>query len=116
MIIATSPFARHQRQAETKKPNKAHPVLISSRKRNQDCFTYIAMKVLVFGATGNAGKEIVNHCFADERITKVVIFTRKAVPIDIESHPKAEVVMHQDFSQYPEDMMRRLEGAEVCLW
>ncbi|KAL7794387.1 hypothetical protein V8C37DRAFT_401410 [Trichoderma ceciliae] len=74
------------------------------------------MKVLIAGVTGNAGQEIVNHCFADERITKVIILTRKAVPIDVESHPKAEVVMHHDFSQYPEEMMRRLEGAQVCLW
>ncbi|KAH6609844.1 hypothetical protein Trco_003190 [Trichoderma cornu-damae] len=74
------------------------------------------MKVIVAGVTGNAGGEIVSHCFADERVAKVIILTRKAVPIDIESHPKAEVVMHQDFSQYPEDMMRRFEGAEICLW
>lgn len=74
------------------------------------------MKVIVFGSTGATGSEIVNHCFADERITKVIIVTRKAVPIDVESHPKAEVVMHHDFTQYPEEMMRRFEGAEVCLW
>ncbi|PNP44114.1 hypothetical protein TGAM01_v203344 [Trichoderma gamsii] len=74
------------------------------------------MKVIVAGVTGHAGSEIVNHCFADERITKVIILTRKSVAIDVESHPKAEVVLHQDFSQYPEEMMRRFEGAEICLW
>jgi nucleoside-diphosphate-sugar epimerase len=74
------------------------------------------MKVIVAGVTGHAGSEVVNHCLADERITKVIILTRKSVAIDIESHPKAEVVLHQDFSQYPEEMMRRFEGAEVCLW
>lgn len=74
------------------------------------------MKVIVTGATGVLGKEIVRQCLEDSRITKVVILTRRAVSMDIESHPKTEVMMHQDFSRYSEDMLRRLEGASACLW
>ncbi|KAK5996827.1 Leucinostatins biosynthesis cluster protein T [Cladobotryum mycophilum] len=74
------------------------------------------MKVIVTGATGTAGQAVIKQCLEDDQITKVIVLTRKAVPIDIESHPKAQVVMHQDFSQYPEEMMRRFEGAEACLW
>lgn len=74
------------------------------------------MKVIVTGATGTAGREIVRNCLADARITKVVILTRRAVSGDVESHPKAEVVMHQDYSRYSDDLLRRLEGAEVCIW
>ncbi|KAI5457034.1 hypothetical protein BGZ63DRAFT_82454 [Mariannaea sp. PMI_226] len=74
------------------------------------------MKVIVTGATGVVGKEIVRQCLADVRITKVVILTRRAVSMDVESHPKTEVVMHQDFSKYSEDLLRRLEGASACLW
>ncbi|KAF7560643.1 hypothetical protein G7046_g3514 [Stylonectria norvegica] len=73
------------------------------------------MKVIVTGATGAAGKEIVKNCIADARITKIVILTRRAVSGDVESHPKCEVVMHQDFSRYSDDLLRRLEGAEACL-
>ncbi|CAM1510849.1 Fc.00g083620.m01.CDS01 [Cosmosporella sp. VM-42] len=74
------------------------------------------MKVIVTGATGMAGKEIVKQCIADARITKVVILTRRAVSMDVESHPKAEVVMHQDYSRYSDELLRRLEGSEACIW
>ncbi|KAJ3510389.1 hypothetical protein NM208_g15537 [Fusarium decemcellulare] len=73
------------------------------------------MKVIVTGATGMVGKEIVRNCLADPRITKVVILTRRAVSMDIESHPKADVMMLQDFSRYSDDLLRRLEGASACL-
>ncbi|PNY26803.1 Uncharacterized protein TCAP_03262 [Tolypocladium capitatum] len=74
------------------------------------------MKVIVTGATGNAGREVVKHCLENPRITKVVILTRRAVSMEVESHPKVEVVMHQDFTQYPEALMRRLDGAQACMW
>ncbi|KAK7390683.1 hypothetical protein QQX98_013368 [Neonectria punicea] len=74
------------------------------------------MKVIVTGATGVVGKEVVRQCLADPRITRLVILTRRAVSMDVESHPKAEVVMHQDFSRYPDDLLRRLQGASACLW
>lgn len=74
------------------------------------------MKVIVTGATGVVGKEIVRNCLQDARITKVVILTRRAVSMDVESHPKTEVVMHQDFSRYSDELLTRLEGASACLW
>ncbi|KAH7213908.1 hypothetical protein BKA60DRAFT_542533 [Fusarium oxysporum] len=74
------------------------------------------MKVVVTGATGMVGNEIVKHCLADARITKVVILTRKAVSMDIESHPKADVIMIQDFARYSDEVLRRLEGSSACLW
>ena len=74
------------------------------------------MKVIVTGATGLVGREIVQQCLADPRITKVVILTRRAVSMDIESHPKADVVMRQDFSRYSDDLLSRLEGSSACLW
>ncbi|RSL63073.1 hypothetical protein CEP54_005438 [Fusarium duplospermum] len=74
------------------------------------------MKVIVTGATGLVGREIVQQCLSDPRITKVVILTRRAVSMDIESHPKADVVMLQDFSRYSDDLLSRLDGASACLW
>ncbi|KOS22475.1 hypothetical protein ESCO_002088 [Escovopsis weberi] len=74
------------------------------------------MKVIVTGATGTVGKAIVQQCLQDEHITTVIILTRRAVSMDFESHPKVQVVLHQDFSQYPAEMMRGFEGAEACLW
>ena len=74
------------------------------------------MKVIVTGATGSAGQGIVEACLADERITKIIIVTRRNVAGDVESNDKVEVVLHSDFSEYPDELMTRLEGAEACLW
>ncbi|CAH0025303.1 unnamed protein product [Clonostachys rhizophaga] len=74
------------------------------------------MKVIVTGATGTAGRGIIKACLADPRITKVVILARRAVAGEVESHPKTEVIMHHDFSHYPDELMERLVGAEACLW
>ncbi|KAF4966518.1 hypothetical protein FSARC_5760 [Fusarium sarcochroum] len=74
------------------------------------------MKVVVTGATGTVGNEIVKRCLSDARINKVVILTRRAVSMDIESHPKADVIMVQDFIRYSDEVLRRLEGSSACLW
>jgi uncharacterized protein YbjT (DUF2867 family) len=74
------------------------------------------MKVIVAGATGLAGQGIARAALEDERISKVLIITRRAAAKDIESNPKSEVILHQDFSTYPEDLLKKLEGAEACLW
>ncbi|KHN99372.1 NAD(P)-binding domain protein [Metarhizium album ARSEF 1941] len=74
------------------------------------------MKVIVTGPTGRAGQEVVKKCLEDERITKVVILTRRGLSGEIESHPKADVIMHQDFTQYSDYLVRRMQGAEACIW
>lgn len=74
------------------------------------------MKVVVTGATGMVGNEIVKRCLEDPRITKVVILTRRAVSMDIECHPKADVIMVQDFARYSDQVLRQLEGSSACLW
>ena len=74
------------------------------------------MKVIVTGATGTAGQGIVRACLADERITKILILTRRPVAKEVEEDAKVEVVLHEDFSTYPDTLMTRLQGAEACLW
>jgi uncharacterized protein YbjT (DUF2867 family) len=74
------------------------------------------MKVIVTGATGTAGQGIVKACLADNRISKVIILTRRAVAKEVEADSKVEVVLHDDFSHYPEELMQKLHGAEACLW
>ena len=74
------------------------------------------MKVIVAGATGAAGREAVKHCLADDRGTGVFILTRRALPDNISKHAKATVVIHEDFSSYPESILEQLAGAEICLW
>lgn len=74
------------------------------------------MKVIVAGATGEAGRGIVQACLDDERITKLILLTRRNVAPEVEKDPKVEVIYHQDFSTYPDELMQQLHGAEACLW
>lgn len=74
------------------------------------------MKIVVAGATGEAGRGIVSACLADERITEIIIITRRSVAPEVEQHPKVEVIYHKDFSTYPEELMEQLHGAEACFW
>lgn len=74
------------------------------------------MKVMVTGATGTAGQGIVKACLADERVTKVLIVTRRTVAKEVEKHAKVEVTLHEDFSNYPDELMAKLQGAEACFW
>lgn len=74
------------------------------------------MKVIVTGATGNAGRATLDHCLTDDRITKVFVLSRRALPDEISNNTKVEVIIHSDFLQYPDSLMDQLAGAEVCLW
>lgn len=75
-----------------------------------------AMKIIITGATGTAGQGIVKACLADDRITSILILTRRQVAKEVEQDPKVEVIIHEDFSTYPDDLMTKLQGAEACLW
>jgi uncharacterized protein YbjT (DUF2867 family) len=74
------------------------------------------MKVIVTGSTGLVGSALLRQCIADDRITKVFALTRKALPDEVTKNPKIAVIIHQDFSTYPEGLLSQLAGAEGCLW
>ncbi|KAI5456379.1 hypothetical protein BGZ63DRAFT_429038 [Mariannaea sp. PMI_226] len=77
------------------------------------------MKVIVTGGTGFIGSSVIRQCIANEAITQVFALVRKELPADIqkeENFAKVKVVVHEDFSSYPEDIMQQLEGAEACIW
>jgi hypothetical protein len=48
-------------------------------------------------------------------VTKVSILSRRPVPM-AEGHPKANVIIHTDLTNYPPELLNQLEGAEGCVW
>ena len=74
------------------------------------------MKVIVAGATGEAGRGIVQACLDDDRITKLIVLTRRSVDSQVEKDSRVEVIYHKDFSTYPKELMQQLQAAEACLW
>ena len=76
----------------------------------------MTMKVLLTGASGTIGKEVLNQCLVRPDITSVVAFSRRELPAEVTSNKKLEVVILKDFKSWPQETLERLKTAEVMLW
>lgn len=70
------------------------------------------MKILVTGATGLVGAEVIRQAINDTTITEIIALTRS--PIDIQ-HPKLKTIIHKDFLKY-DDLGEVLKEVDACLW
>jgi uncharacterized protein YbjT (DUF2867 family) len=55
------------------------------------------MKLIITGATGMVGSEVLRQAIADYEIEEVTAIVRR--PVDI-THPKLKTIIHQNFSDY----------------
>ena len=74
------------------------------------------MKFIVTGATGLVGAAVLKHCIARSEISSIVVITRKPIPAELANHAKVTAIVHEDYLTYPEDLIDKCRGAEVCLW
>ena len=74
------------------------------------------MKIVVTGATGFVGSGVLEICIEDSRITSIVALSCRELPVDLTSNEKLKVIIHQDFSQYPDELLHELRDARACLW
>jgi len=74
------------------------------------------MKVILSGATGFIGREVLNQALAHPAITSLVCITRKALPETARSNPKLKAIILTDFLSYTPEILSQLEGAESCIW
>ena len=72
------------------------------------------MKIILTGATGFIGAEVLQQCLANPAITSIVALSRR--PMDSVSDPKLKVVILEDFTVYGDEVMRELDGSEACIW
>ncbi|GAA5944420.1 uncharacterized protein JCM15063_000949 [Sporobolomyces koalae] len=78
------------------------------------------MRLIITGATGSAGSEVLRQALQDARITAVTTLTRTPlpsyfVPTDKQSDKLTQIV-HPDFSNYPSELLERLSGHDACIW
>lgn len=79
------------------------------------------MKLIIAGATGKVGTEIIRQALSNKAITSVLALTRRETPVPSNlrtgSDPsKLKSVVCNDFANYSEDVKSQLAGADACIW
>ena len=74
------------------------------------------MHVVLTGATGSIGKEILRQCIKSTAISHITVLGRRSPTIP--STDKFEFIKHTDFTTYPTELLDRLRAqeAKACIW
>ncbi|CAK5273547.1 unnamed protein product [Mycena citricolor] len=75
------------------------------------------MKLIIVGATGFVGKEILSQASKHPKITSIVTVSRSAIaaPEGVAAG-KFESVVVSDYDQYTEEAKKAFAGADGCIW
>lgn len=73
------------------------------------------MHLILTGATGLVGASVLSTMLAHESISRVSILSRRPVAM-AEGHPKAKVIIHEDFKSYPPTLLEELKDAHGIVW
>ena len=71
--------------------------------------------IIITGATGSAGSAILAYALNSPSVSRVSILSRRPVKL-AENQSKAKVIIHEDFSAYPPEILEKLKGATGCVW
>ncbi|BGO90847.1 hypothetical protein NBRC10512_003343 [Rhodotorula toruloides] len=77
------------------------------------------MRLILTGATGNAGADVLREALKDSRVTAVTVLSRRPLPPRLNPDPpnlKVQVILHEDFTSYPPALLNQLEGHSACIW
>src|SRR5690242_8649945 len=70
------------------------------------------MKILVTGATGMAGAEVIRQAIADQTIEKITALVRKPLMLQ---DARLQTVIHSDFLDYS-GCTSMFRDHDVCIW
>lgn len=71
------------------------------------------MKIILTGATGLIGSEVLTQCLANPAVTSITTLARRTVPLQ---HPKLTQISHTDFTTYPPALLSSLADADACIF
>ena len=74
------------------------------------------MKIILAGATGFVGREVLAQCRYNPSITSIVVLTRRPLPQEINDDPKVTSVVMHNFLEYSNDAKAKIEGATAAIW
>ncbi|KAH8167067.1 hypothetical protein CIB48_g1178 [Xylaria polymorpha] len=80
-----------------------------------------SMKLIVTGATGFVGQEVIRQSLSHPQIGTIVALARSPVvapeKLPAGSDPsKLKSVVIQDYEVYPEEIKKEFSGANACIW
>ena len=77
----------------------------------------VRMKLIVAGATGLVGSEIIKLSLEIPEITSVIALARKPVQVEGGRTPsKVKSVIIKDYGEYSDDAKAEFAGADACIW
>lgn len=79
------------------------------------------MKLIVTGATGFVGGEVIRQALLNPAVSSVVALTRKPVKpynsVPTPSQAKFQIIILEDWtSPYPNIIQEHLKTADACIW
>lgn len=75
------------------------------------------MKVIITGATGWVGGQVLAQALRRAEITHIILLQRRPLSIDLSTATTTvETIVHADFTTYPESLLAQLTGTTAILW
>jgi hypothetical protein len=77
------------------------------------------MHLILTGATGAVGSSVLLHALASPAINRLTILARKPIKYltpSTDPTSKANVIVHEDYLEYPPQLLDQLKGASACIW
>jgi uncharacterized protein YbjT (DUF2867 family) len=74
------------------------------------------MKVILTGSTGFIGREVLEQCLQNTRITSIIALSRRDFSPPLTRNSKLKVVIMENFLSYPPSVLQEIRDAEACIW
>ncbi|THU88450.1 hypothetical protein K435DRAFT_830547 [Dendrothele bispora CBS 962.96] len=78
------------------------------------------MRLLLTGATGAAGSQILKDAVSDPAISSITVLARRNLPdwltSTIPENNKTTTIIVNDFNSYPSDLPPKLVSHDACIW
>ena len=73
------------------------------------------MKIILTGATGFAGSELLEQCCKSTTIHAIVVLTRRPLEVS-KQHSKVQTIIMKDFTVYTPEVVEQIADADACIW
>ncbi len=74
------------------------------------------MKLVIAGATGFVGKEILRQALCSSEFDSIVTLGHRAVDVGPHDREKLTDIVLDNLEQYPETVREQLADADACIW